>query len=152
MKNYYEKYKCFPNPRIQWNRNIYNIRNINISLCDTFHENDSIEECLNECIEDCSQEYYELYSTQSENSVNEIIFRIKAKNMPIFEYTFVPKCSLLMYISNIGGLIGLWFGFAVIDVNKLLKFLIFNSISTLLHLHSMEVELRFCCLLAIMDS
>ena len=68
MKNYYEKYKCFPNPRIQWNRNIYNIRNINISLCDTFHENDSIEECLNECIEDCSQEYYELYSTQSENS------------------------------------------------------------------------------------
>jgi hypothetical protein len=48
-----------------------------------------------------------------------IIF--KSRNLPVFRYILEPKYSFVNYISNIGGIISLWFGLAVIDLSIIMR-------------------------------
>jgi len=49
---------------------------------------------------------------------------IKSRNLPIFQYTFEAKYSIFIYISNIEGLMALWFGFTVKDIYIIIKALL----------------------------
>ena len=51
------------------------------------------------------------------------INKIKARNLPIFQYIFEAKYNFLIYISKIGGLIRLWFGLAVIDTHIFITYI-----------------------------
>ncbi len=44
-----------------------------------------------------------------------LIRRLKVKNLSLFLHKFEAKYSVVNYMSNIGGIISLWFGLAVID-------------------------------------
>jgi hypothetical protein len=84
------------------------------------------KKCIQKCRKHCDQNFFDmshqfrLYFQKKENNV----FKIESKNLPVFEYSFEPKYSLWIYASNIGGLISLWFGLAVIDVNVIIKSLL----------------------------
>jgi len=81
------------------------------------------KKCTKKCQKQCDEHYFDMsYQYRSSGQKKEsIVFRIESKNMPIFQHTFEPKYSLWIYVSNIGGLISLWFGLAVIDVNVIIK-------------------------------
>ena len=88
------------------------------------------EFCDKHCIKDCNQEYYSLdfdnkYIIHKTNST----IRINYQNYAEYQYKAEPKNTFELYLSDIGGLIGLWFGLSFIDLNIILKSL-FNKIQS----------------------
>jgi hypothetical protein len=51
--------------------------------------------------------------------------RIQSANSPVYEYELNSKLSFFDYASNLGGIISMWFGLAVIDTHKLFKHFFF---------------------------
>jgi hypothetical protein len=85
--------------------------------------------CSRMCKRNCVKEYYKTdYSgglcESSKEDSRKISIRILSANIPIFEYLLAPKMTFITYASNLGGIISLWFGFAVIDFHNIFKILI----------------------------
>ena len=124
-KAFYDKYHCLPNPRIDHKLSLIDINRINDSLCDQIHEYIEDKHCIRKCRKQCNEEYFDLLLNQKEiENNNKNFIRVKARNLPIFQYRFQEKYSFLLYITNIGGFIGLWFGLAVIDIHMLFNIIV----------------------------
>ncbi len=90
--------------------------------------------CLRKCHQNCIDEYIQVYSYDTIESTNKSI-EIKSSNSPLLVYELIPKFSLFNYASNLGGIISMWFGLAIIDLYKLIEKFInfFDKISTKLN-------------------
>ena len=90
--------------------------------------------CYKKCKPNCIQEYY----SYSINDIPRIMdpeketVNFKSYNMPIFKYTIQGKLNLVTLVANLGGLVGLWFGMAFIDMTSVLN-KIFNSLNRFLY-------------------
>jgi hypothetical protein len=86
--------------------------------------------CLRICHQNCIEEYIQIYSYNRNENLNKSII-IKSANSPIFQYDLIPKNSIFIYASNLGGIISMWFGVAVIDLHHLMIqfLLIFDKIN-----------------------
>ena len=84
--------------------------------------NISENNCENICIKDCNEIYF---STRFDNSLvlntTETKISIKYRNSDEFHYIAENKYNFVDYMSNIGGLFGLWFGITFIDMSQLIK-------------------------------
>jgi hypothetical protein len=93
--------------------------------------------CLRNCRQNCINEYIQVDYYETIEFSNKTI-TIKSSNFPLFGYELISKFSLHNYASNIGGIISLWFGLAVVDLHKLIKQLMivfrkfFRKIGTIL--------------------
>ena len=80
--------------------------------------------CENHCLKDCNQIYF---STRFDNSlvlnISETNITINYENSVEFHYISEEKYTFVDYLSNIGGLCGLWFGISFIDMSQLIKIL-----------------------------
>src|SRR5437899_2971629 len=118
-KYYFSKYNCFPNPFID-RQFVFNINEKHFkSICNqSVVSNNETNVCQNECIKDCNQYYYTLrldnthYLPRSDS-----IIKIKYNNLLEYIYKMQSKIDFIIYLSNIGGLVGLWMGFTVIDMS-----------------------------------
>ena len=84
------------------------------------------------------------FSTRFDNSLvlykKESKILIKYRNSLEYEYNCENKYSFVDYISNIGGIFGLWFGISFIDMSQLIKmiswkiqtYLFLNNFNTIL--------------------
>jgi hypothetical protein len=82
------------------------------------------KQCAKLCKKECNTEYFDLLTFEenkkySKQEMPTII--LKSRNLPVFRYNFEPKYSFVDYISNIGGIISLWFGLAVIDLSIIMR-------------------------------
>jgi hypothetical protein len=70
----------------------------------------------------CLKEYYSHLLKEIEVNRNEsdISVEIKFRKTPITEYKLYPNYSFITYVSNIGSLMSMWLGLAVIDPYKLI--------------------------------
>ena len=74
------------------------------------------------CPKECSQLYYTMsldnkyYLTKTDSRI-----RISFKLSQDFLYVSESRISFVLYLSNIGGLIGLWFGLSFIDIASVIK-------------------------------
>src|SRR5882724_10057525 len=78
--------------------------------------------CDKHCVRNCIEEYHKLvfdyqFSFRETNS----IFSINHQKSPEFYYKSEPKYTFVLFLSNIGGLCGIWFGLAFIDVSVVIK-------------------------------
>jgi hypothetical protein len=85
--------------------------------------------CSRMCKRNCIKEYYKTdysggFCKSSKEDSRKISIRILSANIPIFEYLLSPKMTFINYASNLGAIISLWFGFAVIDFHNIFKILI----------------------------
>jgi hypothetical protein len=76
--------------------------------------------CLRTCQQNCINEYFQVY-TYEKNEISNKKVVIQLANAPLFEYEMNSKFSLFNYASNLGAIISMWFGFAVIDIHLILK-------------------------------
>ena len=122
-----ERHKCLPNPFASKTFKLLNSSQTEKRICD---KNQSISEiesnyCQKFCLKDCNQIYF---STRFDNSlvlnISETNITINYENSVEFQYTSEPKYSFFDYLSNIGGLCGLWFGFSFIDMSEMIKAII----------------------------
>jgi hypothetical protein len=83
------------------------------------------EKCLKSCKKECYEEYFNFIANDleipEEKENYEFIYKIESRNLPEFQYIFEAKYSFIIYMSNIGGIVSLWFGLAVIDINIIIK-------------------------------
>ena len=125
-KLYYNSYNCLPNPYINENFILYNASQTEYRICnnsDNYYVNESY--CRNSCIKKCHQIYYSLeFESNLYFGSTDSRIRISYKNLHQFYYKSDAKYSFVDYMSNMGGLVGLWFGFAFIDISALIRVII----------------------------
>jgi hypothetical protein len=104
---------------------------------------------LKSCKKDCVEEYFSFIDKNLEIPKEKeyvLIYRIGARNLPEFQYIFEAKYSFIIYMSNIGGIVSLWFGLAVIDINIIIK-----RIFIIIKMYSIQY-MRFDYLLQVMKT
>src|ERR1700712_379822 len=107
--------QCFPNPFTEENFILINSSQQSIRFCNKTESFADItideENCHNSCHRDCYQEYYSMsLDNHYYNLESDSIIRIKYKFSTVFHFTSEPEISFVIYLSNIGGLFGLWIG------------------------------------------
>ena len=141
---YIKQYQCLPNPFIYENFKLINSNQTEHRICDQNITDFKINEnnCEKICIKDCNEIYF---STRFDNSLvlytKESKILIKYRNSLEYEYNSENKYSFVDFMSNIGGLFGLWFGISFIDMSHLIKIdswkisnLILNHLNFILYL------------------
>ncbi len=97
-------------------------KTVKLDFCDQNDIQVNRKVCVKECKRDCTEEYFNPFKTQSfgtEKKKN--IIRFEARNLPIFQYKFEPQYSFVQFISNIGGILSLWYGISVSDIYVIIK-------------------------------
>ena len=129
MSHYIRDYNCFPNPFVFENFVLINSSQTEHRICDRdMVFNKSEINCNDFCIKDCEEVYY---LTRFENPLilNTTDTRITIRDQKSVEFQYISqiKSSFVDYMSNIGGLFGLWVGLSFIDVFQSIKSLIRKS-------------------------
>jgi hypothetical protein len=52
---------------------------------------------------------------------NSLLVQISAKNLPIYEYSAIPKYSFILYMTSIGGLLSLWIGISALNLRAVIE-------------------------------
>ena len=83
---------------------------------------------INHAKKNCFQEFYDtsiIYvkvpQSNSLSIINDNTLMIQQSDKPEIVYELIPIYSFLTYISNIGGIMSLWLGVAVIELHILVK-------------------------------
>ena len=50
-----------------------------------------------------------------------LLVQISATNLPIHEYSTIPKYSFILYMTSIGGLLSLWLGISALDLRVVVE-------------------------------
>ena len=116
--------KCIPNPFITEDFVLLNSSQTKLSFCNSTQNYTKIDKtiCDKKCIKDCSQTYYTMslnnkyYLTKSDSKI-----QIKFKSSQDFRYECEVKTDFVTYLSDMGGLIALWFGLSFIDMSSFIK-------------------------------
>ncbi len=67
------------------------------------------KKCGNKCVKDCNEVYYSLrFDNSLVLNISQTKVSLKYQNLLEFHYTSKEKYTVFDYLSNIGGLIGLW--------------------------------------------
>ena len=126
---YLKQYQCLPNPFIYENFILINSSQTEHRICDQNKTDFTINEniCQKFCIKDCNEVYFE---TRFDNSLvlmtNNSKISIKFRNSLQYEYSSEKKYSFTDFMSNIGGLFGLWFGLSLVDMSQLIRKILIN--------------------------
>ena len=126
MNQYIREYKCLPNPFIYEDFVLINSSQTEHRICDRdMVFNKSEINCNDYCIKDCEEVYY-LTSFENPLILNTTDTRITIKDQKSEEFQYISqiKYTFVDYMSNIGGLFGLWVGLSYIDVIHSIKTLI----------------------------
>jgi len=142
IENVYNKsFECLANPYINEEFILMNASQTQYRICDhnmntNYTEYSVIKKyCKEKCVKNCDQKYYSLeledntYSAQNDSKI-----RIEFKRSQEFHYNSDKKYSFVDFMSNIGGIVGLWFGMSFIDTSALIR-LVLNRI---------KLFIRFC--------
>jgi hypothetical protein len=97
--------------------------------------------CEKLCKRHCYEDYYRYIESKGFKRLrgNFLSVEISAKNLPIFEYSAIPKYSFILYVTSIGGLLSLWLGISALD----LKVFVEISIEILKHITMKVVWICF---------
>jgi hypothetical protein len=94
-----------------------------LKVCQTSIKFSTLFKCEKLCKRHCYEDYYRYIKTVSGMSSirNSLLVHISAKNLPIYEYTAIPKYSFILYMTGIGGLLSLWLGISALDLRAVVE-------------------------------
>jgi hypothetical protein len=89
-----------------------------LKICETSNKFSTLLKCEKLCKRHCYEDYYRYISYPgSISSIGDsILVKISAKNLPIYEYSAIPKYSFILYMTSIGSLFSLWLGISALDL------------------------------------
>jgi hypothetical protein len=95
-----------------------------LKICQTSNEFSTNFKCEKLCKRHCYEDYYRYTKMFGDLKSNEssLLIEISAKNLPIYEYSAIPKYSLILYMTSIGGLLSLWLGISAFDLKFVLNY------------------------------
>jgi hypothetical protein len=70
-----------------------------LKVCENFNKFATLFKCKQQCKRNCYEDYYKDTATSSEKiSIgNSLLVQISAKNLPVYEYSAIPKYSFTLY-------------------------------------------------------
>jgi hypothetical protein len=94
-----------------------------LKVCETFNKFSTLFKCEKLCKRDCYEDYYQYIEPRGfiRSIGNSLLVQISAKNLPIYEYSAIPKYSFILYMSRIGGLLSLWLGISALDLRAVVE-------------------------------
>ena len=118
-----KKRGCIPNPFIEQNFELINSSQTLHQICGKSETNSMVKKiCEKNCVKNCKQDSYVSYLANHKISHNlEKIMSINRTNIQESTYSAQENESFIEFLSNIGGLFGLWFGMSFIDMSQLIE-------------------------------
>jgi hypothetical protein len=97
-----------------------------LKVCQTSNKFSTLFKCEKLCKRDCYEDYYKnLNGIPIDSSIaNSLSVQINARNLPIYEYSAIPKYSFILYMTSVGGLLSLWLGISALDLRAVVEILI----------------------------
>ncbi len=94
-----------------------------LKVCQTSNKFSTIFKCEKLFKRHCFEDYYRYVFTRwGRSSIgNSLLVQISAKNLPIYEYSAIPKYSFTLYMTRIGGLLSLWLGISALDLGSVVE-------------------------------
>jgi hypothetical protein len=94
-----------------------------LKVCETSNKFSTLFKCEKLCKRHCYEDYYQyIESVWGMSSIgNSLLVQIRARNLPIYEYSAIPKYSFILYITSIGGLLSLWLGISALDLRAVVE-------------------------------
>jgi hypothetical protein len=94
-----------------------------LKVCQTSNKFSTFFKCEKLCKRQCYEEYYRYMPTIGGMSSigNSLLVQISAKNLPIYEFSAIPKYSFIIYMTSIGGLLSLWLGISALDLRSVVE-------------------------------
>ncbi len=92
-----------------------------LKVCETSNEFSTFFKCEKLCKRHCYEDYYRYNSNLWGYIGNSLLIQMSAKNLPIYEYSAIPKYSFIVYMSSIGGLLSLWLGVSALDLRAVVE-------------------------------
>jgi hypothetical protein len=94
-----------------------------LKVCETSNKFSILSKCEKLCKRHCYEDYYLYMETKLNLSSigNTLLVQISARNLPIFEYSAIPKYSFILYMTSIGGLLSLWLGISALDLRAVVE-------------------------------
>jgi hypothetical protein len=94
-----------------------------LKVCETSNKFSTLFKCEKLCKRHCYEDYYRYTITfwGMSSIENSLLVQISAKNLPIYEYSAIPKYSFILYITSIGGLLSLWLGISALDLRAVVE-------------------------------
>ena len=107
---------------------------------DDFHV---ITQCTNNCKEDCKFKYYisDKKVIKAFDWAISSIF-IRHNGMPDIFVRHIPEITFLSFISNFGGLLGMWLGLSMFTILKSITFQFYNMINNFNNKHRKNVQIN----------
>ena len=137
-KHFIELYNCIPNPYL--NRNFIHANLNHFSkICQNKVEEDESNFnniCKRKCQQNFKQILYKIELKDFENTIyrsNNTELTIEQNSLREIQYIAKSKSELSVFLSDIGGLFGLWCGLSVIDMSAIIK-IINVKLRTILHI------------------
>jgi hypothetical protein len=105
---------------------LIDVKSLKLNFCFNADIEVDRRECAIKCKRDCIEENYHTFSVSNDllsllSGRNKTIIRFESRNIPFFQYKFEAQYSFVKFISNIGGILSLWFGFAISDIYIIIK-------------------------------
>ena len=142
---YYASHHCLPNPYINQEFILLNASQTQYKICDNNHTNyvnftNFVDKYDCDCDTNCDQKYYSLELEDIEYTArNDSKIRIEYKLRQQFHYKSEKKYSFVGFLSNIGGLIGLWFGMSFIDTSALIRLVVIHIKRLAIYITSFKI-------------
>jgi hypothetical protein len=99
---------------------------IHLKVCETSNKFLTLFKCEKLCKRHCYEDHYRyvdsIDSALGVSSIgNSLLVQISAKNLPIYEYSAIPKYSFILYMTSIEGLLSLWLGISALDLRAVVE-------------------------------
>jgi hypothetical protein len=94
-----------------------------LKVCQTSNKFSTPFKCEKLFKRHCYEDYYQYIATDGvRTSVrNSLFVQIRARNLPIYECSAIPKYSFILYMTSIGSLLSLWLGISALDLRAVVE-------------------------------
>jgi hypothetical protein len=93
------------------------------NICQTSNKFSTLFKCEKLCKRHCYEDYYRYieFDPGMSSIGNSLLVQISAKNLPIYEYSAIPKYTFILYMTSIGCLLSLWLGISALDLRAVVE-------------------------------
>jgi hypothetical protein len=94
-----------------------------LKVCENSNKFSTLFKCEKLCKRHCYEDYYQYFEYYGSKGPigNFLLLQISAKNLPVFEYSAIPKYSFILFMTSIGGILSLWLGISALDLTVVVE-------------------------------
>ena len=141
IERHLQTLECIQNPFTTESFVLFNSNQISTTVCDKLQNiTIDIKHCHKDCPKKCLQNYSQLkIKPFMDNFDGDSYLKIVNENEKKFSYQAESQMSLIKYIADLGGLLGLYLGISLMEMGKFIKYSIKTTKKVLNYISNMKI-------------